>query len=333
MKKIILLIVFVLPLCVAALLAVDAHQFLNSPLSEPEQTFELEVESGTTIRSLASKLNKDGKLKRPIWWEAYARYTGEARSIKTGEYNISTAITPIALLGTLQTSQQKQYSLTLLEGWNIWQVREALTKHDVLEQTMQSVSDEDVMAFIGAEAGHPEGQFLPDTYLFPRGTTDAEFLLRAHNQLKETPQRAWDNRDEDLPISDPYEALTLASIIEKETSLDSERELISGVIAGRLRKKMRLEMDPTVIYGIGKNFNGNITRKDLQTKTPYNTYKIPALPPTPIAMPSAASIEASVHPTDTKALFFVADGTGGHVFNETFEEHNKAVQEFIRRSK
>jgi len=332
-KKIILFIVFVIPLCVAALLALDAHQFLHSPLSEPEQAFELEVKPGTTIRSLASQLKQDGKLKRPMWWEAYARYTGEARTIKTGEYTLSTALTPIALLGTLQTSQQKQYSLTLLEGWNIWQVREALAKHDVLEQTMQSVSDEDVMAFIGAEPGHPEGQFLPDPYLFPRGTTDAEFLLRAHNDLKTVLQEAWESRDEGLPISTPYEALTLASIIEKETSLDSERELISGVIAGRLRKKMRLEMDPTVIYGIGKNFNGDITRKDLQTKTPYNTYRIPALPPTPIAMSSAASIQASVHPTDTRALFFVADGTGGHVFNETFEEHKKAVQKLIRRNK
>ncbi len=333
MKKIIFAIVFLIPLCIASLLAYDAHQFLHSPLSEPDQAFELEVKSGTTIRTLASALNKDGKLKRPMWWEAYARYTGEARSIKTGEYTLSTSLTPIALLGTLQKSQQKQYSLTLLEGWNIWQVRDALAKHEVLEQTMQSVSDDDVMAFIGAEPGHPEGQFLPDTYLFPRGTTDAEFLLRAHNALNSTLQQAWDGRDQSLPISTPYEALILASIIEKETSVESEREIISGVIAGRLRKKMRLQMDPTVIYGIGKNFNGNITRKDLQTKTPYNTYKIPALPPTPIAMSGANSIEAAVHPADTKALFFVADGTGGHVFNETVEEHNKAVRKFILKRK
>ena len=320
---------FVIPLCVAALLAFDAYQFLHSPLNSTEETFELEVAPGTTIRTLANSLNSEGKLKRPVWWEAYARYTGEARSIKTGEFSLSTTITPIALLGTLQNSQQKQYSLTLLEGWNIWQVREALARNDVLEQTMQSVDDQDVMAFIGAEPGHPEGQFLPDTYLFPRGTTDAEFLLRAHNELKATLQEAWDTRDQGLPVSTPYEVLILASIIEKETSIDAERELISGVIAGRLRKKMRLQMDPTVIYGIGKNFNGNITRKDLQTKTPYNTYKIPALPPTPIAMSSAASIHAAVHPANTKALFFVADGTGGHVFNETVEEHNKAVRKYI----
>ncbi len=324
---------FVLPLCVAAVLAFDANQFLHSPLSEPEKNFELEVKPGTTIRSLASSLNKQGLLKRPIWWEAYARYTGEARSIKTGEYSLTSALTPIALLGTLQKSQQKQYSLTLLEGWNIWQVREAVATHEVLEQTMQSVSDDDVMAFIGAEAGHPEGQFLPDTYHFPRGTTDAEFLLRAHKQLNATLQQAWEGRDEGLPISTPYEALVLASIVEKETQIPSEREMVSGVIAGRLRKGMRLQMDPTVIYGIGKDFNGNITRKDLQTKTAYNTYKIPALPPTPIAMPSAATIHAAVHPADTKALFFVADGTGGHVFNETVEEHNKAVRKFILKRK
>lgn len=337
MKKILLLIVFVLPLCIAALLAVDAYQFLNSPLSESKQgeyeQFELEIKPGTTIRSLASTLNADNKLKRPLWWEAYARYSGEARSIKTGEYSLSTSLTPIALLGTLQKSQQKQYSLTLLEGWNIWQVRDALAKHDVLEQTILAVSDDNLMEFIGASPGHPEGQFLPDTYLFPKGTTDAQFLLRAHKQLQQTLQEAWEGRDEGLPVTTPYEVLIKASIIEKETSVGSEREMIAGVIAGRLRKKMRLQMDPTVIYGIGKNFNGNITRKDLQTKTPYNTYKIPALPPTPIAMSSAASIHAAVHPKDTKALFFVADGTGGHVFNETVEEHNKAVRKYILKRK
>ncbi len=333
MKKILFSIVFLLPLCVAALLAVDAHQFLNSPLSEPAENFELEVKPGTTIRSLASTLNANNKLKRPLWWEAYARYTGEARTIKTGEYTLSTSLTPMALLTTLQKSQQKQYSLTLLEGWNIWQVRDALAKDAVLEQTIAAVSDSDLMAFIGAEAGHPEGQFLPDTYLFPKGTTDAEFLLRAHRQLQSTLAAAWEERDEGLPVTSPYEVLIQASIIEKETSVESERETISGVIVNRLRKKMRLQMDPTVIYGIGKDFNGNITRKDLQTKTPYNTYTIPALPPTPIAMASAASIFAAVHPQETKALFFVADGTGGHVFNETVEEHNKAVRKYILKKK
>jgi len=332
-KKTLLLILFVLPLCAAALLALDAQQFLNSPLNQTAEDFELEVKPGTTIRSLASTLNADDKLKRPLWWELYARYTGEARSIKTGEYTLSTSLTPMALLATLQKSQQKQYSLTLLEGWNIWQVRDALAKDAVLEQTILQVTDDDLMAFIGADSGHPEGQFLPDTYLFPKGTTDAEFLLRAHKQLQTTLQQAWQERDENLPVTTPYEVLIQASIIEKETSIDSEREIISGVIVNRLRKKMRLQMDPTVIYGIGKNFNGNITRKDLRTKTPYNTYTIPALPPTPIAMPAAASIFAAVHPQDTKALFFVADGTGGHVFNETVEEHNKAVRKYILKRK
>ena len=328
---------FVVPLCIAAFLAFDAYNFLHSPLADSSQgndeQFELEIQSGVTIRRVANELNGRGLLKRPKWWEAYARYTGKARTIKTGEFSLSSGITPVALLATLQKSQQKQYSTTLLEGWNIWQVREALAKVDELEQTLQSVSDDNLMEFIGAQPGHPEGQFLPDTYFFPRGTTDAEFLLRAHTELKKVLQQAWEGKDEDLPVSTPYEALIMASIIEKETSVASEREMVSGVIAGRLRKGMRLQMDPTVIYGIGKNFNGNITRKDLQTKTAYNTYKIPALPPTPIAMVGAASINAAVHPANTKALFFVADGTGGHVFNETVEEHNKAVKKFILKSK
>jgi len=211
----------------------------------------------------------------------------------------------------LQHSQQKQYSLTLLEGWNIWQVRDALQNDPVLEQTLQGVSDEDLMASIGANPGHPEGQFLPDTYLFPSGTTDAEYLLRAHEALQKTLDTAWQQKAEGLAVSDPYDVLILASIIEKETAVESERETISGVIANRLHKKMR----------------------DLQTKTPYNTYKIPALPPTPIAMPSTASINAAVNPADTKAIYFVADGTGGHVFNETLQDHERAVQEYLRSRK
>lgn len=332
MKKL-LGILFFIPLIVVAALAFDAYQFLHAPLNTDQQGFELEVKSGATIKSLANQLNGAGYLKRPKWWEAYARYTGDARTIKTGQFSLNTSITPIALLATLQKSQEKQYSFTVLEGWNIWQLREALAQDPVLTHTMQDVPDENVMAFIGATPGHPEGQFLPDTYNFPSGTTDAQFLLRAHKALNVALDAAWQGRDQNLPISTPYEALIKASIIEKETSVKSEREMVSGVITGRLRKGMRLQMDPTVIYGIGEGFNGNITRKDLQTKTAYNTYKIPALPPTPIAMSSAATIVSAVHPADTKALFFVADGTGGHVFNETVEQHNKAVQKFILKRK
>ncbi len=320
-------------LAAAGYVAFDVQRFLNAPLSDQTRPFELHVKQGDTIRGIAGRLNEAGLLQRPLWWELYARHNGSARSIKTGEFPLSTAITPVELLESLQVSREKQFPFTILEGWNIWQLREALAQDEILEQTLLGVDDADLLAAIGAEAAHPEGQFLPDTYHFPKGTTDAEFLLRAHNALKAKLAEVWEDRQEGLPLSTPYEVMVAASIIEKETSLDEEREMISGVIAGRLKKGMRLQMDPTVIYGIGREFNGNITRRDLQTTTPYNTYKIDGLPPTPIAMPSARSLEAAVNPEDTKALYFVADGTGGHVFNETVEAHNKAVRKYILKKK
>lgn len=319
----------VLLLCGLGFAAYDVHSFLNAPLSEEQRSFELHVKQGDTIRGIGKRLADENLLKRPLWWEAYARYSGAARSIKTGEYPLTSALTPIQLLAQLQVSRQKQYSLTILEGWNIWQLRAAVDANDILEHTMQNVADSDVMKFIGAADGHPEGQFLPDTYHFPRGTTDVEFLKRAHEALNSKLSEVWANRQEGLPVTTAYEALIMASIIEKETSVAAEWEMVSGVIAGRLRKGMRLQMDPTVIYGIGKKFNGNITRRDLKTATPYNTYTINGLPPTPIAMTGAGSLEAAVNPAKTSALFFVADGTGGHVFTDTVEEHNKAVRKYI----
>ena len=318
-------------------MAYGAYGFLHAPLNADsaggEQDFELEVKPGDNIRGIAKSLADQGRLQRPLWLELYTRYTGDARLIKAGQYQLSTSLTPVELVAEIKKGTQKQYAFTILEGWNIWQLREALSRDPVLIATTNGVEDSQLMQFIGATPGHPEGQFLPDTYNFPKGTTDAEFLKRAHDALTAELAKVWEGRQQDLPISSPYEALIVASIIEKETSLAAETEMVSGVIAGRLRKGMRLQMDPTVIYGIGKTFNGNITRKDLKTKTPYNTYTISGLPPTPIAMSSAATLQAAVNPAATKALFFVADGTGGHVFNETVEAHNKAVKQYILKRK
>lgn len=332
LKKIVLLVV-ALGIGATAFVALDAVKFLGSPLADGKHDMVLQVEQGDTIRGIADKLHQSGLMRRPLWWELYARQTGLARSIKTGEYPLSATMTPVELLEALQISKEKQFAFTILEGWNIWQLRSALAQNDVLMQTIQDVENTNLLEFIGARAGHPEGQFLPDTYHFPQGTTDAEFLLRAHKALHSTVDTVWARRRDELPVTSPYEVIIMASIIEKETSVDSEREMISGVIAGRLKKGMRLQMDPTVIYGIGPSFNGNITRKDLQTHTPYNTYRIDGLPPTPIAMPSARSLEAAVNPADTKALYFVADGTGGHVFNETVDAHNAAVRKYILKRK
>lgn len=322
-----------LAICIVGLLAYDAHRFLRAPLTGVSQNFELEVKQGDNVRGIAGELTERGLLSRPLWLELYTRYTGDATQIKTGEYALTTSLTPMALIEEIKKGTQRQFSFTMLEGWNIWQLRDALASDPVLVQTIQDVDDAELMDFIGAEPGHPEGQFLPDTYNFPKGTTDAEFLKRAHDALVTELAEVWEARQPDLPVSTPYEVLILASIIEKETSIAAEREMVSGVISGRLRKGMRLQMDPTVIYGIGKNFNGNITRKNLKTPTPYNTYTINGLPPTPIAMSSAATLKAAVNPANTKALYFVADGTGGHVFNETVEAHNKAVRKYILKKK
>ena len=322
--------VFVLGLCATGLVAYDAWRFLSSPLAADPVELELTVERGDTVADIGRDLAQRGLLSRPLWWRLYARVTGVATKIRAGEFVLSAGMSPVEVLGSLQrNAPTRQYAFTILEGWSIWQLRAALAADEVLLHETQDVPEDQLMAFIGAEPGHPEGQFLPDTYHFPRGTTDKQFLLRAHKALQKTLDHHWQQRQENLPLKSAYEALTLASIIEKETGIASEREMIAGVMVSRLRKKMRLQTDPTVIYGIGPDFNGDITRKDLKADTPYNTYRIPALPPTPIAMSGREAIAAAVNPASTSALFFVADGTGGHVFSETVEQHNAAVRKYI----
>jgi UPF0755 protein len=221
-----------------------------------------------------------------------------------------------------------QHALTIIEGWTFKQLMAAVRRHQALTQTLAGVEEQEVMSRLGLEAMHPEGWFYPDTYHFPKGTTDAEFLRRAHQRMTTFLQTAWEKRDKDLPLDSPYQALILASIIEKETGVPSERSKIAGVFIRRLRKGMRLQTDPTVIYGMGERYDGNIRRRDLVTDTPYNTYVHKGLTPTPIAMPSGMAIEAALHPEDGTALYFVATGDGGHHFSNTLEAHNEAVRKY-----
>ncbi len=307
--------------------AYDAWRFLNNPLGGDR--FELLVEPGDTVAGISADLERRQLLDKPHWWKLYARYTGAARKIRSGEFVLDGDLTPIQLLTALQSGREKQHSFTIIEGWTIWQLREALAGDSVIESTLGDASDSELMALLDLPDVHPEGQFLPDTYLFPRGTTDIDFLRRANQALQQALESAWQNRQADLPLANPYEALILASIVERETGQVGERDLVSGVMVNRLRKKMRLQTDPTVIYGIGPSFNGDITFKDLKTKTPYNTYVIKGLPPTPIAMSGLAAIQAAVNPATTTALFFVADGSGGHVFSDTLEQHKAAVDKYI----
>ncbi len=267
-------------------------------------------------------------------WVTLARLQARANLIKAGKYLIPKSTTPQQLLAILISGKTIQFSLTIPEGWNFRQMMAAIRNHPHLVQTLNSSNDKAIMTKIGWPNQHPEGRFYPDTYLFPTGTTDVKFLQRAHKMMVKELEAAWKKRHADLPFKKPEEALILASIIEKETGLVAERPIIGGVFVRRLRKNMKLQTDPTVIYALGKAYKGNISKRDLKIKNPYNTYVNKGLPPTPIAMPGRAALEAAVNPADGKTLFFVAKGNdGSHHFSITNREHECAIIEYQLKKK
>lgn len=318
-------VVALLLLGLAVAQAVDIALFLRAPVVVGEEGQRFEIRPGSSLRAVADELHARGLLERPFYWRLLARLTDQAGRVKVGEYDLPPGITPIALLDLFVSGKTVQYGLTLLEGWNFRQVRAAVEAHPQLVQTLAGVDDAEVMALLGAPGRHPEGWFYPDTYHFPKGTTDLDFLRRAYTIMQATLEREWAARSEGLPLKTPYEALVLASIVEKETGVPDERPLIAAVFVGRLQKGMRLQTDPTVIYGMGERYDGNIRKSDLLRDTPYNTYTRAGLPPTPIAMPSGAAIHAALHPAESDALYFVATGDGGHHFSATYEAHREAV--------
>lgn len=312
-----------------ALIYIDYQQFLDTPLHVPADGQVLEVKPGMGIGNIARDLERQPGLSRPPFYlEAYARLNGHALRLKAGEYALSPGITPRVLVERMVAGQVIQYPLTVVEGWTFRQLRQALTEHPKLVQTLQGLSDAEVMARLGHPGKHPEGQFLPDTYHFPAGFTDEAFLQRAWAAMERRLAEAWQRRAPDLPLDDPYQVLILASIVEKETGLPEERAEVAGVFLRRLRQGMRLQTDPTVIYGLGEAFDGNLRRKDLTTDTPYNTYTRKGLPPTPIALPGVDALNAAMNPAPGDALYFVADGEGGHVFSRTLDAHNRAVRRY-----
>lgn len=313
--------------------AIQTHEYLNAPVNVGEDGADFTIEPGMSLQAVSEELAARGITSRPLVLRAYGRWLGVAGSIQAGDYAIRPGTTPAQLLEQFTTGDVKLYSFTIVEGWNHWELLQALHESDVIAATL---TDEDWAAFLeelGAEATHPEGLFLPETYRFPRNSTDRDILRQAFALMQNVLAEEWPGRDEDLPVSTPYEALILASIIEKETARADERPRISGVFTRRLQKRMRLQTDPTVIYGIGRDFNGNLTRRDLRTDTPYNTYTRGGLPPTPIAMPGRAAIQAALHPAAGEELYFVATGLGdgSHAFSVTKEEHDAAVAEYLRR--
>ena len=317
----------------AAWLMMDFNQFKDTPLDIPPGGMVYQLEAGTSLSSMSENLAKAGILSKPYYLKILARLDGTASKIKAGEYQIPEGITPKLLLNLLVSGKVISHTLTIVEGWTFRELLAAVAAHPKIEQTLYDASYEEIMSLLGMEGEHPEGRFLPDTYHFPKGTTDLAFLERAAKAMEKTLEEKWSQRDQGLPLQSPYEALILASIIEKETGVASERPEIAGVFVRRLNKGMKLQTDPTIIYGMGDKFDGNIRRKDLTRDTPYNTYTRTGLTPTPICLPGADAIEAAVHPNDGKTLFFVAKGDGSHYFSATLDEHNKAVRKYQLKRK
>ncbi len=291
------------------------------------------VTKGSSLNSVARELAGLGALAHPRVWVWSARGQGVAGSIHAGEYQIDPGMTPAAILERMVNGSVILRELTIVEGSTFRDLRRALDTHPHVSHTLAGADAGTVMARIGAAGVHPEGQFFPDTYRFASGTSDLDILRQAHAELKRRLEAAWRDRAAGVPLATEYEALILASIVEKESALPVERARIAGVFVRRLRKGMRLQTDPTVIYGLGETYDGNIRRGDLRADTAYNTYTRAGLPPTPIAMPGEGAIRAAVRPDDSGALYFVATGEpdGSHYFSATLEEHNAAVRRFLAR--
>jgi len=311
-------------------MAVYAHyrDFLETPLTVPAEGLVVSVEPGDSVGRVGRRLADVGALEVVPYFRLHGRLSGLASRIQVGEYAIDPDTTPAQLLSAMASGRVLQRSLTVVEGWTYRQLREALARHPHITQTLEGLSDEETMARLGHPGQHPEGRFFPDTYLFPSGFTDFEFLQRAYRRMDEQLTEAWADRTPDLPLDSPEEALILASIIERETGQSGERREVAGVFIRRLQQDWLLQTDPTVIYGLGDAFDGDLRRRDLETDTPYNTYTRKGLPPTPIALPGAASLQAAVDPAPGDAMFFVSRGDGTHQFSRTLDEHNRAVRRY-----
>jgi UPF0755 protein len=311
----------------------DYLQFLATPIKTDKLPFYMTVSKGSSLRSIVNDMITQGHIEHDKYLLWYARSEDLAHQIKAGEYSFDEAPTPIELLSRLVSGQVSQYSLTVVEGWSFKQMLAAIRSNTHIKQTLDGIGDMEIMKRLGKEGQHPEGLFFPDTYLFPKNTTDLAFLKRSMQMMQQVLDEEWEKREENLPVKSPYEALILASIIEKETGVPEERAEIAGVFVRRLRKGMLLQTDPTVIYGMGDQYDGNIRRRDLRTDTPYNTYTRRGLPPTPIALPGREAIHAALHPAPGKALYFVARGDGSHAFSDTLKAHNKAVAKYQLKKK
>ena len=307
-----------------------AH-YLTTPIPLPTTPFEFNVKAGSSLRGVAQQLAQAGALKQPFLFTWVGHLSGRGATIKAGNYTLDAGITPWDLLQKLTKGQVTQTKVKFIEGWTFKQIRQVLNQTSGLRHDTQALSEEEIMAKLGAPNQHPEGRFFPDTYFFSHGMSDLTILSRAHKLMQTHLDAEWRAREPNLPYATPEEALIMASIVEKETGQAAERPMIAGVFVNRLRSGMLLQTDPTVIYGMGESFDGNLRRRDLLADTPYNTYTRAGLPPTPIAMPGLGSLQAALHPAKTRAIYFVARGNGLHQFSETLAQHNQAVNRYQRQ--
>lgn len=302
--------------------------YANQPLNAGPLPKTFSVTSGTSLDRLAAQLHAAGIVRSPWSFRILGRVLGKSTGLKAGAYEITRPLTPVELLEKMERGDVAQAAVQFIEGWTSREIRAALRKQITLEHPSETMDDQALLAAIGATEAHIEGLFFPDTYYFTPRSADIDILRRAYRAQRNKLMAEWETRAPGLPYLTPYEALIMASIIEKETGAEDERPRIAAVFINRLNQGMRLQTDPTVIYGLGASFDGNLRREDLLRDTPYNSYTRTGLPPTPIAIPGAASIHAALHPAPTDDLYFVSRGNGRHVFSSTLEAHNRAVKRY-----
>lgn len=304
--------------------------YAYSPITPEKLPLEFTLNQGSSLSAVARQFERDGLLESPRLFVAFARLLGRAGQIKAGVYQLDQAVSRMELLTMITRGNVSTSRVTIIEGWNFRQLRDALDASPHLRHDTQGLSDSEILQRIGAHESHPEGLFFPETYYIAAGSSDMALLKIAYRLMQQRLDEAWQARSPNLPLETPYQALILASIVEKETGTPGDRPMIAGVFVNRLRIRMMLQTDPTVIYGMGEQFDGNLRRRDLTRDTPYNTYIRGGLPPTPIAMPGRAALQAALHPASTNALYFVARGDGSSHFSSNLNAHNQAVNRYQR---
>lgn len=299
-----------------------------TPITLSQSPLDVQISSGSTARAVGRQVGEAGAELNPRVFELLVRLTRSAANIKAGSYELRQGVTPWQLLQKLTRGDTSQGEVALIEGWTFRQFRERINANPDLSHQTVAWTDKEILQHIGATENHPEGLFFPDTYLFDKGGSDLEVYARAYHLMQDRLQQAWQEREPRLPYTSPYQALVAASLVEKETAVAEDRPKVAAVFLNRLKRGMPLQTDPTVIYGLGRNFDGNLHKADLQGDTPYNTYRHRGLPPTPIAMPGNAALQAALHPARSSALYFVARGDGSSEFSADLESHNRAVARY-----